>query len=167
MGDFNDIRNRDIDQNKELSNRKQSLPLLRWLENSSLEDLFRKIHPYKKEFTWTNGLSSTRIDYIWASSILSQQVISCKSNEATCITGSDHSIVEAKIGTDITEKTRSLANSKRLKGKKRILNLKKVQKEDWDNYQVKLDKKLRKKLNLREGIELTEEKCKAKSIDEI
>ena len=29
IGDFNDIRNRDIDQNKELSNRKQSLLLLR------------------------------------------------------------------------------------------------------------------------------------------
>ena len=93
--------------------------------------------------------------------------MSCKNNEATCITGSDHSIVVAKIGTGITEKTRSLANSKWLKGKKRILNLEKAQKEDWDNYQVKLDKKLQKKLNLREHIELTKEKCKAKSIDEI
>ena len=78
MGDFNDIRSRELDQNKEVSGRKQTLPLLRWLENSSLEDLFRKSHPYKKEFTWSNGTSSTRIDYIWASNILSQSSINCE-----------------------------------------------------------------------------------------
>ena len=75
MGDFNDIRSRELDQNKEISNRKQVLPLLRWLESSSLEDVFRKVHADEKEFTWSNGVSSSRIDYIWASRVLSHSII--------------------------------------------------------------------------------------------
>ena len=50
MGDFNDIRSKELDHSKEKSNRKQALPLLRWLENSKLEDVYRKIHPYRREF---------------------------------------------------------------------------------------------------------------------
>ena len=64
MKDFNDIRSKELDQNREDSNRKQSLPLLRWLENSNLVDLYRESYPYSKEFIWSNGTSSTRIDYI-------------------------------------------------------------------------------------------------------
>ena len=75
MGDFNDIRSRELDQSKEVSTRKQDLPLLRWLANSNFEDVFKKIYLYKKEFTWTNKISSTRIDYIWASKSLSQSII--------------------------------------------------------------------------------------------
>ena len=51
MGDFNNIKSKDLDYNKEESNRKQVLPLLRWLENSRLDDIFRKIHSYKKDYT--------------------------------------------------------------------------------------------------------------------
>jgi len=64
MGDFNDIRSKELDQSKEESSRKQVLPLLRWLENSKLDDIFRKMHLCKKEYTWLNGTSHTRIDYI-------------------------------------------------------------------------------------------------------
>ena len=51
MGDFNDIRSKELDQSKEESSRKQVLPLLRWLENSKLDDIFRKMHLCKKEYT--------------------------------------------------------------------------------------------------------------------
>ena len=112
MGDFNDIRSRELDQNKEGSGRKQTLPLLRWLENSSLEDLFRKSHPYKKEFTWSNGNSSTRIDYIWASNILSQSSINCEIQSAELSTGSDHEIVVAKLSTGIRQRARPAAAEK-------------------------------------------------------
>jgi len=126
MGDFNDIRSKELDQNREDSNRKQSLPLLRWLENSNLVDLYRESHPYSKEFTWSNGTSSTRIDYIWASKILSQCSIKCEIYPAELITGSDHRIVVAKLGTGIMQKVRSTAINKHLKGKKRILKLDKA-----------------------------------------
>ena len=51
MSDFNDIRSKELDHSKEESNRKQALSLLRWLENSKLDDIFRKMHSCKKEYT--------------------------------------------------------------------------------------------------------------------
>jgi exonuclease III len=130
MGDFNDIRSKELDQNKEFSSRKQTLPLLRWLDSSDLEDVFRKVHPYEKVYTWSNNESSTRIDYIWASSRLSQGIIDSRIIESSCITGSDHSFVFAKLSTGIMYKTRALALDKRMKGKKRILILSKAQEDD-------------------------------------
>src|SRR5437868_14185495 len=50
MSDFNDIRSKKLDYSKEESNRKQALSLLRWLENSKLDNIFRKMHLYKKEY---------------------------------------------------------------------------------------------------------------------
>jgi hypothetical protein len=167
MGDFNDIRSRELDQNKNISNRKQALPLLRWLEKSDLEDVFRKAHADAREFTWSNGVSSSRIDYIWASSALSHSILSCAIIESQCITGSDHSIVYAKLSTGIMQKLRKEAVNKRLKGKKRILRLDKAQEEDWENYRAKLDTEVLKKLGIESNIELIERKCANKSLNEL
>ena len=102
------------------------LPLIRWLSNSNLEDVYRKVHTYKKEFTWSNGIFCSRIDYIWASSLLSSSIMSCKIVEAECIIGSDHKIVLAKLVTGIIQKAGSLASIRRMKGKKRVLKLDKA-----------------------------------------
>ena len=51
MGNFNNIKSKELDHSKEESNRKQALLLLRWLENSKLDDIFRKIYLCKKEYT--------------------------------------------------------------------------------------------------------------------
>ena len=167
MGDFNDIRSKELDQSKEESSRKQTLPLLRWLENSKLDDIFRKMHLCKKEYTWSNRTSHTRIDYIWASSLLSQCSISCEIVKADCITGSDHNIVIAKVGTGINLKTRKLAKEKQLKGKKRILRLDEAKEEEWKEYRDKLDKKIKKALEIEDNIELIKERCRSKDIDKI
>ena len=87
--------------------------------------------------------------------------------EAECITGSNYKIVLAKIGTGIIQKTRSRAKKKRLKEKKRILKLDKVQKEDWERYKANLEEKLKKKLEVVDNIALAEENFASKSIDEI
>jgi exonuclease III len=92
IGDFNDIKSRELDQSNVKSKRSQMLPLLAWLESSSCEDAYRKIHPYKKEYTWSNGTSNSRIDYIWASKELSQCIINCNIINSECITNSDHKI---------------------------------------------------------------------------
>ena len=76
------------------------------------------MHPYKREFTWSNGKTCSRIDYIWASRELSQGLIDCKITEADYITGSDHKIVQAQFTTGFSQKGRLIANSKRLKEKK-------------------------------------------------
>jgi len=140
MGDFNDIRSYLLDQNNIESKRKQTLPLLAWLESSTFEDAFRKIHPYKKEFTWSNGKLSSRIDYIWASKNLSQGLIKCEITGAECIIGSDHKIVSAQFITGFSQNSRSVAKNKRLKGKQRILKLEKATDEEWEAYRINLEK---------------------------
>ena len=118
ISDFNYIRSKTLDQNSKESKRKQSLPLLAQLESSGCEDVYRKIHPYKREFTQSNGKICSRIDYIWASRELSQGLINCKIIDADYITGSDHKIVQAQFITGFSQKGRPIATSKRLKGKK-------------------------------------------------
>ena len=67
LGDFNDIRSKELDQSRKDSKRIQKLPLLAWFGNSSLIDTFRKLHPYEKKFTRMNSVVKSRIDYIWVS----------------------------------------------------------------------------------------------------
>ena len=64
MGDLNDIRCKDLDQNREDYKRAQKLPLLNWLSNSDMVDAFRKLYPYKKKFTRSNDQVKSRNDYI-------------------------------------------------------------------------------------------------------
>ena len=64
IGNFNDIRFKTLDQNNKESKRKQSLLLLAQLGSSSCEDVYRKIHSYKREYTQSNGKICSRIDYI-------------------------------------------------------------------------------------------------------
>src|SRR5438876_64179 len=96
------------------------------------------MHLCKKEYTWSNRISHTRIDYIWVSSLLSQCSISCEIVKADCITGSDHNIVIAKVGTGINLKTRKLAKKKQLKGKKRILKIEIEQNNS--KYELQIDR---------------------------
>ena len=118
LGDFNDIRCRELDQNRKDSKRNQKLPLLSWLGNSNIVNAFRKLHLYEMKFTRVNDQVKSRIDYIWVSKDLGQSLTYCDILEADIITNSDHAIVIAKMLTGIRKKTRSLACEKRLKGKK-------------------------------------------------
>ena len=94
-------------------------------------------------------------------------MIRCEIVEAEYITGSDHKIVLAKIGTGIIQKTRSRAKEKRLKEKKRILKLDKAQEEDWERYKANLEEKLKKKLGVVGNVALAEENFTSISIDEM
>ena len=64
-------------------------------------------------------------------------------------------------------KTRKLAKEKQLKEKKRILRLDEAKQEEWDKYKVKLDKEIKKALEIEDNDELLEEKCQSKDIDEL
>lgn len=147
MGDFNDIRSSTLDQSNTKSKRTISLPLLAWLESSRCEDSFRKLHPQKKDFTWSNGKTDSRIDYIWATKELSRGLISSKISNAEFVTGSDHRIVQAHYITGVNQKFKPTACDKRLKKKRRVLELEKASDECWDTYTTKLDIMLKGKLN--------------------
>jgi len=62
---------------------------------------------------------------------------------------------------------RKLAKEKQLKGKKRILRLIEVKEEEWKKYRAKLDKEIKKALEIEDNIELIEERCRSKDIDKI
>ena len=118
IGNFNDIHSKTLDQNSKESKRKQSLPLLAQLESSGCKDVYRRMHPYKREFTWSHGKTCSRIDYIQASRELSQGLIDCKIIDTDYITRSDHKIVQTQFIIGFSQKGRPIAISKRLKGKK-------------------------------------------------
>ena len=48
MGDFNDIRSKELDQSKEESSRKQVLPLLRWKKTQNLMTYLERCTRVKK-----------------------------------------------------------------------------------------------------------------------
>ena len=62
---------------------------------------------------------------------------------------------------------RKLAKEKQLKGKKRVLRLVKTKEEEWKKYKAKLDKEIKKALEIKDNIELIEERCRSKDIDKI
>ena len=150
LGDFNDIRNNDLDQSRIESKRSTKLPIISWLENSRMIDSFRYLHPHEKKFSRLNALVNSRIDYIWVSKKLGSGLIHSDIIEADTITGSDHSIVVTTMLSGIIEKTRSTACNKRLKGKQWVFQLDKAKEEDWENYRTKLDHTLEKKLRIPE-----------------
>jgi exonuclease III/ribonuclease HI len=150
IGDFNDIRDKNLDQSREESRRTQKLPLMTWLGNSNMTDAFRKLHPQEKKFTRVNEVVKSRIDYIWVSREFEQGLLTCEIVEADTITSSDHAIVVAKVITGIMSYTRTLACNKRLKGKQWIFQLDKANEEDWEKYKSSLDKLLKRKLESKE-----------------
>ena len=75
--------------------------------------------------------------------------------------------VIAKLDTYISLKMRKLAKEKQLKGKKRILRLIKAKEEEWKEYRAKLDKEIKKALEIEDNIELIEKRCRSKDIDKI
>jgi endonuclease/exonuclease/phosphatase family metal-dependent hydrolase len=55
------------------------------------------MHPTSQEYTWSNGESATRIDYIWISEELASGLQKAEIEEAEEITESDHKIIRAEI----------------------------------------------------------------------
>ena len=64
-------------------------------------------------------------------------------------------------------KMRKLVKEKQLKGKKRILRLDEAKQKEWDKYKVKLDKEIKKALEIEDNTELIEERYRSKDIDKI
>jgi hypothetical protein len=118
LGDFNDIRCKDLNQSRNDFKRIQKLSLLSWLENSSMINTFRKLYSYTKKFTRANKLVKSRFDYILVFKNLEHSLICCDIIEANTITNSNHTIVVTKMITGISKRSRATAQNKKLKKKK-------------------------------------------------
>ena len=113
-------------------------------------DAFRKLHPYEKAFTRANNSVKSRIDFIQLTKNLAQGLMYCNIVNADRITNSDYTIVIAKVITGIIRKIRNIAYNKRLKNNKQLFILDKATLENWEDYKIKLDAMLKKKLKISE-----------------
>ena len=120
--DFNHIIQPSIDKSNRTNSNFKKLPLHSWILKQNFIDTFRELYSSKKDFTWSNGKDSTRIDQIW---ILDSLIFSLKDaliEEISLETGSDHELVVVEILLDYLDFRDSLAQIKR-KGVKRIIIL--------------------------------------------
>jgi len=107
MGDFNIIRNIDLDKKGGASNKIRQDILINTLLNRNYIDVFRELHPTQRDFTWSNKRIGddniqTRIDYIWADKNWGDEVLTCDIIDSELITDSDHNIVLSTINTSNT-----------------------------------------------------------------
>ncbi|EXX64728.1 hypothetical protein RirG_140060 [Rhizophagus irregularis DAOM 197198w] len=97
-GDFNAIVNKHQDKlhvTKQWNNNQ----IFNTLLDNDFIDTYREANPNKKEFTWSNGSNSTRIDYIWLSSNWTNELIHSSIRDAKTVTNSDHNIVTCICNT--------------------------------------------------------------------
>ncbi len=64
--------------------------IVQWLKGKGFVDTFRECYPLNRAYTWTNGTTSTRIDYIWLSASWSQLLLDASILDSQLITDSDH-----------------------------------------------------------------------------
>ena len=62
---------------------------------------------------------------------------------------------------------RTLAKEKQFKGKKRVLRIIEAKEEEQEEYRAKLDKEIKKALEIENNTELIKERCRSKDIDKI
>ena len=123
-GDLNSIfSNRDSSSR----NRKVNPPikLLRFLDNNNLLDIWRTLHPNKRDYTFYSHpqKSYSRIDFLLTSNSSMDRVITCNINE---IIISDHAIVSCKMAPLNNTKRHGLwrMNREHLTDKKCITHIK-------------------------------------------
>jgi exonuclease III/ribonuclease HI len=135
-GDFNAVVDKNLDK---LNNTHKGSynKVFDTFKHYEFIDTYRAAHPDKKEFTWSNTLNRTRIDYIWLSPNWSNDMIKSEIIDASTITHSDHNIVSVCCNTsDIIRnfrKSRGIRN-----GNERIIfEYTKMDKEKWAKYESK------------------------------
>src|SRR6266542_3794758 len=112
VGDFNAMADSALDRHQRLhdsstpdasrhhtNNNKIGLKIINWLKGKGFVDTFRECYPLTRAYTWTNGTSLTRIDYIWLSASWSQMLLDASILDSQLITDSDHRIVRCLVNT--------------------------------------------------------------------
>jgi exonuclease III len=64
IGNLNSYIDKSMDYSSPSKLVKKPSNIITWLDNSFFVNTFRKLNPKKRSYTWTNKITSTRIDYI-------------------------------------------------------------------------------------------------------
>ncbi|XP_043115852.1 uncharacterized protein LOC122359570 isoform X2 [Puntigrus tetrazona] len=107
-GDFNTVMDDDLDKTSNLRNRshRKHFDVLRcFLENFSLVDVWRCIHPEVKSFTYFDGKGQSRLDYFFLQTHNLMSVTACNIHRRPVYSGkeeyvSDHAPLSIQIQTD-------------------------------------------------------------------
>jgi exonuclease III len=153
MGDLNCIVDPELDRSSILkySSFKKE-PIIKWLIGQNFKDSFRIGNPKSKEFSWTNGESSTRIDQIWMTEELASGLIDAEIQDMSSCTNSDHSAAVARLELNHITAWHKVSKLKKLEQYRTIFLYEKAAKEDWEKYREELDRMLKNK-NLAQRME--------------
>jgi transposase len=112
------------------------------------EEVFRSCNPTARKYTWSNGITQTRIDQIWVSNRIKEALEKSDIDDMSLVTGSDHNLLWGSISTnsflDLSPKNRSKANIKEIP-KRRIYLYQEAFEENWENYKSSLNNILRER----------------------
>ncbi|CAG8829056.1 24700_t:CDS:1, partial [Gigaspora rosea] len=108
-----------------------------------------EVNPEAKEYTWTNNVVETRIDYIWVSEDLSSGLMDAEIREVEIFTGSDHKAVTAKLLLNRLIGRKGLAKIKRNGSFRYKFLFDETQEEDWDVFREALWMSLKEKNKIR------------------
>ncbi|GBB85061.1 hypothetical protein RclHR1_11630003 [Rhizophagus clarus] len=124
---------------------KRLLNIMTWLDNNFFTDIYRKLNPQKKSFTWRNKNTSIRIDYIWADPKLEANIRKNHIYQSIDITDSDHNITLTEISLTSIITTNNRRGIRVEKSSTRIIyNYENTTNEQWNGYESHLKELLEK-----------------------
>jgi hypothetical protein len=97
--------------------------------------------------TWKNSMSSSRIDYIWSSMAVANNILQLQNCSFVEVTNSDHTLLDFKITRSILLHTPPTHATQHVKAKHRyekIIDVNKTNNEQWDKYKAKIESKILK-----------------------
>src|SRR5438477_6980500 len=147
MGDFNTVRNPQTDRPHKINKRlswKPEIEIFNFLNDWAFVDIQEVWEEDSITHTWSNKITSSRIDYIWLSaSIASNNIHSFNNIKAESIANSDHTLLNVKLFSNNIFDIQKPKVAKRKK-KITIINSKNATKEQWKDFQEKVDVNLDK-----------------------
>jgi exonuclease III len=146
-GDFNKILDQDLDTtNEKKKKRVIKLPLIKWIQSLGYAEVFRRVNPTSKKYTWANKVVQTRIDQIWVSGGIKEGVLNSDIEEMNQVTGSDHNLIWGEICThsflEFSVASPSKTN-KDLIPERRIYLYKEASEENWESYKDMVENSFR------------------------
>ncbi|CAG8696861.1 20125_t:CDS:2 [Gigaspora margarita] len=101
----------------------------------------------KRTPTWRCKKAHSRIDTIWVDCYWKQSVLVFKTKDIELRTGSNHQAVLVQLETGLNLRKRSQAENRRIRRKRLEINIESTNKKNWEEYQAKLNKELKRKLS--------------------
>jgi hypothetical protein len=148
MGDFNATANPRTDR-KSLNSTTEftrsedpEIELFEYMNNWNLSDLQQLWEPTETPHTWRNKLSSSRIDYIWGSYSIANNMFQFSNEDFRSTSNSDHDMLILQIARSTILKDHQINTSVPKPPREKIININKTTDSQWKKYTQKVDQKL-------------------------